>query len=143
MKNWSVLALLFIGFISCTDNDDEIDTAQPELMGTWLLVEQNVDPGDGSGEFQKVDSEKSIEFLEEGIFKSNGTFCDMNVESTETSSGTYVINDSIVSQFSPENYLMPEGCDTEEYKVSLYIEESALILSYPCIEGCAQKYRKK
>ena len=129
--------------LSCSDNDDEINPENPGLIGTWLLVEQYADPGDGSGEYQNVDSEKAIEFLEEGIFKSNGELCDLNSEAGDNTSGTYVMNDTIISQFSSENYLIPDGCNTEDFKIYYHLEEGSLVLSYPCIEGCGQKYLKK
>ena len=143
MKNLSVFIAVLFALVSCSDNDDEINPENPKLIGTWLLVEQYYDPGDGSGEYEKIESEKSIEFLEDGIFKSNGELCDLNSSTDANSSGTYLMNDTIISQFSDENYLMPEGCGIEEYKVYFHIEESSLILSFPCIEGCGQKYARR
>ncbi|MFC4094414.1 hypothetical protein [Euzebyella saccharophila] len=143
MKKWSFLFLFTVIGLSCSDNDDEINPENPGLIGTWLLVEQYTDPGDGSGEYQKVDSEKSIEFLEDGIFKSNGELCDLNSDAGANTSGAYVMNDTIISQFSSENYLLPDGCTTEDFKIFYHLEEGSLVLSYPCIEGCGQKYLKK
>ncbi|AYN68746.1 hypothetical protein D1013_15845 [Euzebyella marina] len=143
MKRLSFFILMALLTVSCSDSDDEIDPENPDLVGTWLLIEQYSDPGDGSGEYREVDSEKSIEFLEDGIFKSNGELCDLTIETGTNTSGTYVMNDTIVTQFSEENYLMPEECDIEDFKVYYHIEEGSLILSFPCIEGCGQKYEKK
>lgn len=136
------LALLTLLILSCSDNDDVFSADIPELTGTWLLVEQYSDPGDGSGGFMEVDSEKVIHFLEDGIFKSNGKLCNLDKTIGPNTLGKYVVNDTLTS-FSPENYLLPEGCNFVDYKVHIRFDERSLILAYPCIEGCAQKFKKK
>ncbi len=128
---------------TCSDNDDTVILKDnPELSGTWLLVEQYLDPGDGSGDFKKMDSKKTIQFLEDGMFRSKGKLCNLDTDSGPDISGKYVIND-ILTKYSSENHLLPEGCDFEDYRVYIHLEGSSLILSYPCFEGCAQKFRKK
>ena len=138
----TVIFSLLLLVVSCSDNDDEVDLENPELKGTWLLVERR--PGDGSSRgFEKVDSEKQIKFFEDGTFKSNGNLCYNDTSTEENTSGAYVINDTIITQFTFDNYLVPEDCDSE-YRVVLYlqVEKSSLILTYPGFEGSAQIYQK-
>lgn len=140
MRRWVVFYLALLA--SCSDRDDLSSAPIPELVGVWRLVEQYADPGDGSGDFRKVDSDKTIEFFDDGIFSSNGNLCGLDITSGDLVYGTYVIKDSLNS-FSVNNYLTPEDCNIlQDYKVFVHMEGQSLILSYPCIEGCAQKYRK-
>lgn len=132
-----------IGFlVSCSDNNETIYTEKTDLQGEWLLVEQYADPGDGSGGFEKVSSEKTIQFFSDGSYVAEGSLCTMSIEGGSETSGTYtVINE--LSTYSSNNYVVPNNCDFEDYKVFLHFEGSSLILSYLCIEGCAQKYSKQ
>src|SRR5680860_381573 len=123
------LVMLTILFFACSDSDDTITlTENPELGGTWLLVEQYSDPGDGSGDFEKVGSKKTIQFLEGGKFKSMGKLCFLDTASGPETSGKYMINDTL-TKYSSENYLLPQGCDYEGYRVYIYLDGSSLVLS--------------
>ncbi|UJH66813.1 hypothetical protein [Allomuricauda sp. SCSIO 65647] len=137
----SVLVLvLFLLLLGC-DEDDSLNRPT-DLIGTWLLIEQYADPGDGSGDFNPVNSDKIIIFSAEGTYMANGSLCFMGTDSDSDVSGTYEINDSDLSDYSSENFLVPEDCNFDDLKVYIHLEENRLILSYLCIEGCAQKYRK-
>ena len=141
MQRWVVIYLVLM--VSCSDGDDVAQGPTPELEGVWELVEQYADPGDGSGDFKKVDSDKIIEFFEDGVLSSNGELCGLESASGVKAYGTYVVNDSL-NKFSIDNYILPEDCDNfENYKIFFHLEGQHLILSYPCIEGCGQKYRKQ
>ncbi len=134
--------LFFLCFlISCSEKDPISFTEEDDLQGTWLLIEQYADPGDGSGDFIKVDSDKTIQFFADGSFLGNGSFCTMTFDSKTESNGTYTVTDEL-TEFSSENYLAPENCDFEGPKVFLHFENGNLILSYQCFEGCAQRYVK-
>ncbi|NNE75565.1 MAG: hypothetical protein HKN31_00655 [Pricia sp.] len=102
MKNLG-LTLIALLIFACSDNDDSLTTDIPELEVTWWLVEQYADPGDGSGDFTGVDSEKTIQFLQNGIFRSNGRLCNLNTITGPNSSGKYVLNDTL-TKFSFDNY---------------------------------------
>ena len=141
MKRLSLIAVVLV-IISCKDNDDASLTTIPELSGTWLLVEQYSDPGDGSGDFMKVKSEKTIEFLNDGTFRSNGKLCSLDSSIGPKTTGIYAVNESL-TKYSQNNYLEPEGCEFENLKVGIYLRGSDLILSYPCFEGCQQKFKKE
>ncbi len=121
--------LSLVLLLSCDTNEI---TEQEDIIGKWQLIEVYSDPGDGSGEFNPVDSDKTIAFNKNGQFVSNGIMCHMSIEPTETSTGTY----SLVKYT-----LTPDNC---EYSVELPYEVigNELIISHFCIEGCGEKYKK-
>ncbi len=126
----SVLAL-----VSCSDDDKVIAVteASPELIGNWKLVEIHVDPGDGSGDFQPVDSNKTVKFGVENDISSNGSLCSISAESNDPSEGTYSETDQTFTIAS---------CGIAPFTSNYRIVESNLILSYSCFEACQEKYIK-
>lgn len=123
--------LVSIAIISSCEKDDK--NPDPELLGKYKLVETLVDPGDGSGTFQPVDSEKTIYFYSNDLITSNGDLCDFSTEADEPSSGTYSLQDST---FTSAN------CTSSGLPYRFEKSGSYLILIYPCYEGCLAKYEK-
>lgn len=138
MIRYSFVALTML-IIGCSDSDDTFPNDILELTGTWLLVEQYADPGDGSGDFVEVDSKKTIVFLQDATYRSNGQLCTMDSNTNANTFGSYVIKDTL-TEFSNNNYLLPEGCDAEQRRIGIVLDAGSLMLTFPCIEGCAQKY---
>lgn len=134
MKSFLLFAFLLFVFLfsSCEKNQDR---ATP-LSGTWLLVEMLADPGDGSGTFEPVTSSKTITFGENGAYTANGDLCLFNKASETETSGIFWEENQTVE---PDEciYLTPTSGITYEF-----VGED-LILSYPCIEPCRQKYRQQ
>tara|TARA_R110000868_G_scaffold91812_6_gene254487 strand:- start:11953 stop:12375 length:423 start_codon:yes stop_codon:yes gene_type:complete len=136
----TILILLTLIFVSCTsDNDDASNNGNLELLGTWKLVEQLVDPGDGSGVFIPITSDRQVEFFSNGTVTVNGVLCDMSSEVGSENSGIY-------SKLEDNQYydgqIIPNNCDYSETKLNYKIENSFLIIWYQCIEGCGQKFIK-
>lgn len=134
MRTLNVIMILMALLLSaCSkDNDNHVDPS--EIVGTWRLIEQLADPGDGSGTFQPVSSQKTIEFFSNGTFSSNGTLCMMSTGSSQASTGTYSTVDSSLSV---------DNCNQQVWLGITYeMDGSHLILNYPCIEPCRQKYEK-
>ena len=130
MKNY-IFVLLALSVISCKKEESEVKTV---LLGTWELKEVLSDPGDGSGEFNTVDSDKTISFLEEGVIISNGNLCTMSIDANEGSTGTYSLDDStIVSSFCSDFF---------PFEISFEHNNDVLIINYPCIEPCKVKFKK-
>ena len=67
-----VFLFLALGFLYSCDKDDDKSTDKG-LIGNWKLIEVLADPGDGSGTFAVVESNKIITFQQNGIITSNGT----------------------------------------------------------------------
>ncbi|WP_452222106.1 hypothetical protein [Lacinutrix salivirga] len=60
-----------IGSLISGSYDDQ-KNFETGLIGNWKLIEVLVDPEDGSGTFQSIESNKTIEFKVNGIVKING-----------------------------------------------------------------------
>ena len=125
MKNVILFVIVLISCVSCKKN--------PELVSKWHLLEQLADPGDGSGVFVSVTSEKTIEFFEDGTVESNGSLCQMSAESGNGSSGTYSESEQVIT---------PDSCGINGFPTTYELVNSNLILNYPCIEACREKYEQ-
>lgn len=126
MKKSVLLLTLLVLLFSCHKNEEEL--APASLAGTWKLTEVLVDPGDGSGTFQPVSSNKKIVFINDNKVTSNGSLCDMSTES----------NSSTTASYSEATHTI----DCQNRPVQYELNGNTLILSYFCIEGCQAKYIK-
>lgn len=125
-----LLLVLFTGLLilSCSNNSSN----EVELIGKWQLAEVLADPGDGSGTFEAVESDKEIEFLSNNTVVSNSALCTMGVGS-----------DQSLGSYDPESgYIHPQDCNGSNVRISYQIVDSKLQLSYMCIEACVEKYVK-
>jgi Lipocalin-like domain len=129
MKNSILLLILLNLLISCNKNDQEL--APASLIGTWKLTEMLQDPGDGSGTFQPVNSNKKIVFVISNQVTSNGVICDMSINSDTFSTGSYSEATKTINPY-----------DCQNLTINYEVDASSLILSYRCIEGCRAKYIK-
>lgn len=127
----SIYLLILLGILfSCNKNDNET-TGNSALVGSWKLIAILADPGNGSGIFNPVISNKTIVFDNNGNLSSNGIICDMSTDSNTSSTGNYIeANTSIISS----------SCQNLTIKYELI--GNTLILNYPCIEPCKAKYIK-
>ncbi|MHA6281496.1 hypothetical protein ACXYMT_15075 [Salinimicrobium sp. CAU 1759] len=126
---------------SCSKSDDNQNVINPDFLGKWKLTETLQDPGDGSGVYERIDSEKTIEFFNNGTFSINGPLCGLS-----TSVGENIMGQVRNSNYSNNNILLSnEKCSTDNSSTEyiVVIENSDLIIYYTaCVEGCAQKYQK-
>ena len=129
MKKSILLLLLLNLLISCNKNDQEL--APASLIGTWKLTEILQDPGDGSGTFQPVNSNKKIVIVNSNQVTSNGVLCDMSINSDTFSTGSYSEATKTINPY-----------DCQNLTINYEVDASSLILSYRCIEGCRAKYIK-
>ncbi len=131
-----ILVFMSISILSaCSDKDEEKNITN-EVIGKWKLIETYADPGDGSGEYQGIDSEKTIEFFSNGTFVINGPLCSLSTITGEETSGEFNLEENVL--------VSNEGCEYDEFSEYRFgLEESYLIISWTaCIEGCAQKYER-
>ncbi len=141
MKNCLII-LFTLTLISCSSNNDSTE-GNKKLIGKWKLIEQYSDPGDGSGTFQPISSERIIEFFSNDTVEVNGELCFMASNVSDKESGTYnLITDSGAdTQYDGE--IIPNICSSRSAKVYFDLPVSGnLILWYLCIEGCGQKFKK-
>ena len=132
MKNL-IFTLIAVGILFSCNNDDD-SNSNTELIGNWKLIEVLADPGDGSGSFYSVESEKIITFKSGGIITSNGNLCDMAINSDNQTSGTYSNSESTFNS---------SDCNNIDYNYTFEQNGDILILNYRCIEPCLAKYKKK
>lgn len=124
----SILLLAILGLLfSCNKNEEEL-APDSSLAGTWKLTEVLADPGDGSGTFQPVSSNKNIVFISDNKVTSNGAICDMSIESNSSTTASYSEANSTIN--------------CQNSTIMYELNANSLILSYPCIEGCQAKYIK-
>ena len=117
---------------NCDKNDN--DEITPGIIGKWKLIEVYSDPGNGSGDFNSVESSKTISFTASNKVTSNGNLCNISITTDQTTTGTFSLLDSTIS---------PIECTFfDDFRVNFTIIDSELILYYPCFEGCAEKYEK-
>ncbi|WP_051605539.1 lipocalin family protein [Sediminibacter sp. Hel_I_10] len=133
MKSICIVLTCLLVLSSCSNDDDNSNQETSELLGTWQLIEIYADPGDGSGDFMTVDSDKTISFESDGTVASNGSLCGFSTTTGEVTTGTYSESDSTISG---------EGCSNQQFLTSFNMENARLILSFPCIEACQEKYIK-
>lgn len=128
MKNIILGLVVLLGAVnSCSDSA----AIENELTGSWKLVETLADPGDGSGTYQPVESQKTITFNSDGtVIVLNGSFCPTGGESNPSGVGAYSIKDMMIN---------PKDCESG---IQFELKDSTLILSFPCIEPCGEKYVK-
>jgi len=132
MKKTILLLGLFVFMSSCSNDDSGVDT-NADLIGEWKLIETNADPGDGSGTFQPVNSDKVVVFSINGTITSNGSICILSIDSNNPTSGTYSLSEFTISS---------SDCVEMERDVKFEIVNSKLIMRYPCIEACEGKFTK-
>lgn len=128
-----VLLLSFTGILlSCSKSDlENIEIA--ELNSQWKLIEQLADPGDGSGTFESIDSQKIIKFYENGIVKSeNGSLC-QPYSDEQISSGTYSLS---------EKRITTECQNVNITFIDFEFKDNFLILHFVSNEGFSQKFEK-
>ena len=128
-----ILILATIGILFSCIKDDETNS-NTELIGNWKLIEVLADPGDGSGTFSSVESDKIISFENNGIITSNGRLCDISISSDNPTTGTYSISDFTFSS---------SDCPNPDYDYAFEQNGNILIISYSCIEPCRAKYQKQ
>lgn len=127
MKNPIFILILCLSMFSCQEKNNG------PLIGTWQLTEQLIDIGDGKGTFVQSEGGKTIEFRKDGTVVSNGSLCGMGGEAGQNSTGKYSVE---------TGEIISGNCGPGALPVKFQLKGEELILNYPCIEACGEKYRK-
>ncbi|MDN5217089.1 hypothetical protein QQ020_33770 [Fulvivirgaceae bacterium BMA12] len=141
MKNTLIFVLALAVLSACATGEDanaELEiNLDNQLTGKWQLIEHLMDPGDGSGVFQPIASDHTIEMLKDGTFKSNKSLCYAGGDADKGTEGTID---------SERSVLILEGCQRDEdlpkFELAYNLKESNLIINLFCIEPCALKFKK-
>ena len=80
----SFLAVILLLF-GCSS--DDVDSSN--IVGKWKLVQVLADPGDGSGTFVNIESNKTITFLSDNTFSSNEYLCSFSSLAPQTTEGAF------------------------------------------------------
>lgn len=132
MKNFFFLLLPLLVFSACQDDDDDT-TPRPESQ--WQLSAVLADPGDGSGTFETVDSDRQLNLLTDGTYSSNGNLCDFNADADEPTLGTYSLANATLS---PDNCVTTGGTP-----FGLEVRGDTLEVRYLCVEACVHRYLRQ
>jgi hypothetical protein len=135
MKKLLSLFLVVAAFTSCNNDDDALTPQEVLLIGNWKLIEFLADPGDGNGTFQTITSDKTVTFNSNEEITSNYSLCNMSITNPQASNGTYSTTTGIIDVLNCTNN-SPLTINFE------LLSEGSLIINYPCIEACQEKYVK-
>lgn len=125
----SFLYLIIFCLSSCTSANEENSTINE--IGSWKLIAVLADPGDGSGVFQPVLSDKTITFETNRTISCTGNLCDLSIGSSLNTSGTYSANNATI-----------QTTNCNQLQLNYEIEGNTLIINYPFIETCKAKYSR-
>jgi hypothetical protein len=128
----SIIPFILCSFVLISCGKDE-PISLNNVVGEWQLIEQMIDPGNGTGVFTPVVSNKTIVFTENGTYLSNGSVCYPSIIASEASSGTY--SDS-------GNILNTECAGIAPMPIAFSVEKGELYIFYPCYEGCTEKFER-
>lgn len=132
MKTYGISLFILMAMLSC--KKDENNQAASELLGTWKLTAVLNDPGDGSGTYKEVESNKTITFFADSTLSSNGSLCHNASSSDSPTSGTFSLIDSTYTS---------DDCTNTGFDFSFRLESDELTIAYPCIEPCGAKFIKE
>ena len=128
MQKIVILLVFFSTMVfSCSKKEENAP-----IFGKWKLIERLADPGDGSGVFEAVNSERTLEFLSNGTVVSNGDICSLTLETGEGSEAEYD---------AETKKIINTNCQADR-EITYGLEGEYLTVSLLCIEPCALKYRK-
>ena len=122
------LLILWIFFLFSS----EVQLSNQNLIGKWKLKKVLSDPGDGSGTFEVIKSDKIIEFYPNGTLMSNGSLCGPFHQVGKKSNGFFSKVKKTIS---------PIDCG-KAIELIYELENGYLIIHYSCKESCAEKYEK-
>ncbi len=129
----AVLLFSVVIFNSC-DKKMSTNNTPTTLEGTWRLVAIYMDPGDGSGDFEPVNSYKTLTFSSEGSLSSNGEICQISSAVGKPTTGTYSQSKSTISASC--------GSQAAPWDIKYEMKGTELLLHYTCIEACIAKFEK-
>ena len=122
----------FLVFVYCLTALFSCKKEEKAIFGTWELAFVLADPGDGSGTFQAVDSERTMTFYVDGTYRSNAPICSMQTETGNTSEGAYSLSDST---------LTVSDCMLDTLQFAL--DDRYLTFFIPCFEPCGLRFERK
>ncbi|MEL6533858.1 MAG: hypothetical protein AAFQ98_00535 [Bacteroidota bacterium] len=129
------LILLAIAFCFASCN---APAPTPEsIFGTYQLIETYFDPGDGSGDYEAVESNLTIRIKEDSTFTSNGALCEYTTEGLSRSRGVLIGARQVLQVSNCFNNLIQP-----DQELGYAWDELELVLSLGCDEPCLLRFEK-
>jgi len=128
-KNFMLLMIIGL-FISCSS--DEKEYPENAFIGTWKLIEVNADPGNGSGTFRAIESNKTIEFKRNRTIVTNTSLCDPYSDEIKNSGSYSLTPNEITTNCKNPNIA----------KIFFEMKNDHLILNFISNEGFSQKFER-
>ena len=137
MKPITYLSIILFSFVLFSCENDKIQITS-DVVGEWLLIEEKIVEGLIDNQptvYEPVQSDKTITFSSNGTFQSNGEMCQMLNQDGNSSTGYFY--ESLQS-------IEPDGCQSAAPAsgIRYEVKGSELIIEYPCVCGCSQKYKR-
>lgn len=136
MKHLFLLLFLPILFVSCSSDDNFVIDYLPTNNSLWQLEATLFDPGDGSGTFTPVQSDRILAFEVSRII-SNGPFCSLTAP---------VGPEEVAVYGAAETEIIAAPCNSgrDSLRLILTYEEAAdrLMLDLGCEEPCQLRYKR-
>lgn len=126
MKNFILLLTLLFTFSACGDDNVYFPFKKYD---SYELAAIYVDQGSGYGEFEDVESDRTIYIVSESVLATNADICDVY-----QLSGDRIQNIS----FDPVTNELLTNC-----RPNFLIHGDTLTMYYPCLEGCRHRFIKK
>ena len=140
MKKIFLLVCIIATIFSCKIIE-VFHPSNPEsnIVSCWKLVELLDYPGNDSGTYQPVISEKQLIFRKDGIVKSNFMFCCLG-DASNLKTDSYAKYDDTKKTI---NFYYSYNKKRKQVALHYYyLNDSILELDHPCEEGCGEKYLK-
>lgn len=128
---------IVLGLWACKKGTPDPCMCSPVYHGEdsrWQLTEMLMDPGDGSGTFTPVSSNKQLFLYTNKTVASNGNLCNVSAAAQDSTFGYYNDSTFIITTCNSAN-------DTTFIRYEK--NQDTLILTYFCIEPCKEKYIKQ
>ncbi|CAL2101491.1 Lipocalin-like protein [Tenacibaculum sp. 190130A14a] len=130
MRIQMIILWCAIFFVSC--NEEDQGDGDISVIGKWKLIEVLADPGDGSGTFKEVKSNKTIELKSNGTITTNESLCSPYSDEI-INEGTYSLKDKLIIT----------NCQNSNIaKIFFEFTDDHLILNFVSNEGYSQKFQK-
>lgn len=133
----SYLLIFFpVLFLSCSSDDNFVVDYLPTNNSLWQLEATLFDPGDGSGTFTPVQSDRTLAFEANRII-SNGPFCSLMAPAGPEEEAVYGRDETEVIAAPCSNM-------SDSLLLILMYEEATdrLMLDLGCNEPCQLRYRR-
>lgn len=142
MKKYQSIIAVFLLLLAVSCKKDQASEENIDsIIGKWKLIETYADPGDGSGRWNTVKSNKTLEFKNNGQIKvDNGSFA-FGLFPGEKDESTYVLEPYTgVQTMEAHRYILK--IQKLEHHPMVMFENGKLKIEYFCIEGCGERYEK-